>query len=141
MTYSDRVSRAQVVLGAIAVVVAVCAFVLARDVAFGASTAPRLGPAEYEVQSVSLNQLGALVVLVLGVLGIVGGAMRRPQMGIVPAIGFGLMGIQVLVQWRPEASNLFASIGSNLALSILMCVGFGVTAAIAGLAADADGPP
>ena len=139
MTYSERLSRVQIVLGAVAVAIGVWALVLARTVSFGAATAPRLGPAKYEVQAMSLNQLGALVVLGLGVVGIVAGALRRPTMGLVPAVGFGLMGLQVLVQWRPSASNLFASVGSNLAFSLLLCAGFAVTAGIAGLAAHADG--
>lgn len=139
MTYSERLARTQIVLGAIAIVIGVWAFVMARHVGFSASTAPRLGPAKYQVQAVSFNQLGALVVLVLGIVGIVGGAVRRLSMGLVPAIGFGLMGLQVLVQWRPTGSNMFASIGSNLAFSLLLCAGFAVTALLAGLAAQADG--
>ena len=139
MTYRERLSRAQIVLGTVAAVVGAWAFVMARTVAFGASTAPRLGPATYEVQAMSLNQFGALVVLGLGVIGIVSGAMRRLELGLVSAVGFGLMGLQVLVQWRPSASNLFGSVGSNLAFSLLLCAGFAVTAGIAGLAAQTDG--
>lgn len=139
MTYPERLARTQIVLGAVAVVIGVWAFVMARHVGFSASTAPRLGPAKYQVQAMSLNQLGALVVLALGVVGIVGGAMRRLTVGLVPAVGFGLMGLQVLVQWRPTGSNMFASVGSNLAFSLLLCAGFAVTALVAGLAAHADG--
>lgn len=139
MTYEARLARSQIVLGVAAVVVGVCAFWLARSVDFGASTAPRLGPAKYEVQAMAFNRLGALVVIALGVIGIVAGAIRRPMIAYVSAVGFGLMGLQVLVQWRPSASNLFGSVGSNLAFSILLCAGFAVTAGIAGLAARADG--
>lgn len=139
MTFSERLARTQIVLGGVAVVIGVWAFVMARTVSFAAATAPRLGPATYEVQAMSFNRLGALVVLGLGVVGIVAGVLRKPTVGVVPAVGFALMGLQVAAQWRPRASNLFGSVGSNLAFSLLLCAGFAVTAAIAGLAAPADG--
>lgn len=138
MTTTQRLAKVQVVLGAVAVVIGVWAFVMARNVAFSAAIAPRLGPAKYQVQAMSFNRLGALVVLGLGLVGIVGGALRRPLVGLIPAVGFGLMGLQVLVQWRPTGSNVFASVGSNLAFALLLCVGFAVTASVASLAARAD---
>lgn len=138
MTYSQRLARTQIVLGAVAVVIGVWAFVMARNVAFGAATAPRLGPAKYQLQAMSLNRLGALVVFGLGVVGIVGGATRRVSVGLLPAVGFGLMGLQVLAQWRPTGSNVFASVGSNLAFSMLLCIGFAVTAGIANFATRVD---
>lgn len=139
MTYTERLARTQIVLGAFATAIGVWAYVTARNVSFGAATAPRLGPAKYQLQAMSFNRLGAIVVLALGVVGIVAGAIRRPMIAYVCAVGFGLMALQVLVQWRPSASNLFGSVGSNLAFSILMCAGFAVTAGIAGLAEHADG--
>lgn len=138
MTFTQRLARTQIVLGAIAVVIGIWAFVMARHVGFTAAQAPRLGPAKYEVQVMSLNRFGALVVLAFGLVGIVGGATRRLLVGLLPAVGFGLMGLQVLVQWRPTGSNLFASVGSNLAFSLLLFVGFAVTAGVAQFASRAD---
>ena len=138
MTLTQRLARTQIVLGVGAVVIGIWAFVMARHVGLTAAQAPRLGPAKYEVQVMSLNRFGALVVLAFGLVGIVGGATRRLLVGLLPAVGFGLIGLQVLVQWLPTCSNLFASVGSNLAFSLLLCIGFAVTAAVAKIATRAD---
>ena len=134
MNSSQRLSRAQIVLGVIAVVIGVWAFASARHVGFTASRAPRLGPARYQFQAMSFNRLGALVVVGLGVIGAVAGALRRPMVALLAAVGFGLMGLQVLVQWRPSGTNWFASVGSDLSFAMLLCVGFAVTAAVSRLA-------
>jgi len=138
MTFVQRLARAQMVLGAGAVAVGVVGFVSARHVAFNASIAPRLGPADLSLQAMSLNRLAALVVIGLGAVGVLAGATQRPIWGAVPAAGFALLALQVLIQWRPAGTNWFASIGSNFSFSLLGCVGFAVTACLERNAATQD---
>lgn len=141
MTFTERFARTQVVLGAFAVVIGIWAFVMARNVTFTATVAPRLGWTSLEVNLMSLNRLGALVVLVLGVVGILAGATHKLQIGWIPAIGFALLAIQVLIQWRPSGSNWFGSNGPVLAFGILLAAGFAVTAAVTHAAGLTDNDP
>lgn len=138
MTFTDRLARTQVVLGALAVVIGIWAFVMARNVAFTASVAPRLGWTSLEVNLMSFNRLGALIVIALGAVGIASGALRRLLIGWVPAVGFGALALQVLVQWRPTGTNGLGTNGPVLAFALLLAAGFAVTAAVAHLAEGVD---
>ena len=137
MTATERIRRIQLTLGIVGILIGVIAFVQASNVAFRADVGAELGWPSYELRLMSYNRLGATVTLVLAAIGLAGALVRRPGFGWVAAGGFGLLAIQVLIQWRPDASNLFGSHGSNLAFALLMSLGFGVTAALAKAVATA----
>ena len=131
MTVTERIRRIQLTLGTVGILVGVIAFVQASNVAFRADVGAELGWPSYELRLMSYNRLGALVTLGLAVVGLTAALVRRPSLGWVAAGGFGLFAVQVLIQWRPDASNLLGSRGSNLAFALLMSLGFGVTAVLA----------
>ena len=140
MTFTQRLARTQIVLGSFAVVIGGWAFFLSRNVAFTAARPPRIGSVAFAMQTLSLNRLGAIIVVGLGAVGIVAGAARRLALGWFCAAGFALLAAQVLVQWRPRGPNWFGSVGSTLSFAFLLCAGFAVSAAVAHAAAHADNP-
>ncbi len=140
MSAHDRLARAQVVLGAVGVVVGLAGLWQARDVAFTADRGVIVGWGSYELAFMRFNKLGALIVIALAGIGLVAGLLRRPVLGWIPAAGFALVALQVLVQWRPDGTNLLGAHGSNLGFALAMALGFGVTAALSGLADSAPEP-
>ena len=138
MTFTQRLARTQIMLGSFAVVIGGWAFYLSRNVAFTAVGPPRLGSVAFAMQTLSLNRLGAIVVVGLGALGIIAGALRRMWVGWICAAGFALLAAQVLAQWRPHGTNWFGSVGSTLSFAFLLCAGFTVSAAVAHAAERAD---
>ena len=138
MTFTHRLARTQILLGSVAVVIGCWTFYLSRNVAFTAARAPRLGSAAFAIQTLSLNRLGALVVIGLGAVGIIAGALRRIALGWVSAAGFAMIAVQVLVQWRAKGQNVFGSVGATLSFAFLLCAGFAVSAAVAHTAKQAD---
>jgi len=140
MTVADRIRRIQLTLGVTGIVIGIVAFVYARDVAFRADVGAELGWPSYELRLMSYNRLGALVTITLAAIGLAAAIAGRPNLGWVVAGGFALLAVQVLIQWRPDASNLFGSHGSNLAFALMMSLGFGVTAALAKAASTTPEP-
>ena len=69
------------------------------------------------------NRLGAAVTIVLALIGILGSRLRSPATLAAGAAGFGLMAMQVLVQWG-RGANLFGGDGRNLAIWAALGTGF-----------------
>lgn len=135
---SERVARYQVVFGGIAVVVGIAAFVHARNVSFTASKGAALGWASYELTLMSYNRLGALVTVVLGLLGLAGGLTRHTKLGAVAAVGFAGIFLLGVVQVRPGGENLFGTSPQTMAFSLAMALGLAVTAVLTGPAVELD---
>jgi hypothetical protein len=137
-TLTERIARSQAVFGAIAVVVGIVGFVQARDVAFSSSRGAQLGWGSYELTLMSYNRLGALVALVLGLIGLAAGLSRRTKVGGIAAAGFAGILLLGLVQVRSGSENLLGSSPQTMAFSLAMALGFGVTAALTDLAEGAE---
>ena len=105
-SYADRVSRAQVVIGGIAVAVGALGLFLARELGFTDPAGALIGWGDYELKYMAYNPLGALLTVAVGALGVAAGVTRRQALAIVAAAVSALMALQVLVQWRPDGDNL-----------------------------------
>lgn len=138
MTLFERLCRTQVVLGLTGVAFGALGFVLAADLAFQADAGASIGWPDYEIRLMSYNRLAALITVILALVGLGGGLARRPVLGWIPTFGFGLLALQVLVQWRPGATNLLGSQGSNLAFALFLAMGFGSSALLSRSAAAVD---
>lgn len=129
----DKLCRYQLVWGVVGVVAAVFGLFHSRGLPFTSAHGAETGLPHYELHWMTYNRLGALVALVFAVIGLAGGAMRRPALGWVAAAGFAFVSLQTLVQWRSGGgSNVFGSTGPTMAFSVAMVLVFAVTAAIAG---------
>ncbi len=103
----------------------------AGAVAFTADRGALIAWPRYEMYFMTYNRLGALVVLALGAVGLAAAITRRQLFAWVATGGFALLVLQVLVQWRPDATNWFGASGANMSFSLAASLGFGVTAALA----------
>lgn len=133
MSARDRLARAQTVLGVVGVVIGLAGLWQARNIAFAADEGGIVGWGSYELYFMRFNKLGALVVIILAGIGLLAGIVRRPVLGWIPAAGFALVALQVVVQWRPDGANLLGGHGSNLGFALAMAIGFGATAVLARL--------
>lgn len=125
MTLSERLRRGQLTLGVLGVVVGLAALLKARG---GSSV--MLGWQSFELRLMSYNRLGALLTVALSAVGLAAALVRRPSLAWIPAVGFGLLALQVAVQWRTTGSNLVGSQGSNLGFALLLALGSATTAAL-----------
>ena len=138
MNLSSRLSRVQLTLGGVGLVVGLVGLVQARHVAFRADTGVVLGWPDYELRLMGVNQFGALLILVLAGVGLLAGLVHRPVLAWLSSAGFALLAVQVLLQWRETGTNLVASVGSNLGFALMMAIGFAVTSGLVGRAAEFD---
>lgn len=120
MTTAAR--RAELVLCIVALVMGIGGLLVARSTSF---TAPRgelvlsFGP--------SFNPLGAVVVIFLAGVGMVGALLGRRTLVLASAGGFALVAVQVLLQFG-RSTNWLGTRGSNLALAVGMAAGLGALA-------------
>jgi hypothetical protein len=135
--FTQKVARYQLAFGIIASLAGAAGFIHARDVDFTASSGASLGWGSYELTLMSYNRLGALLTLVLGLVGVATASSRSLRLGVVPAIGFLAIFVIGLVQVRAEGGSLGIS-PQTMAFSLAMALGFGVTAAVAHTAPDLD---
>lgn len=123
-----RIVQFQLGLCLVGLAAGLSGFWLARDFDLAGRQGGQVGFRSYELNLMTYNRLGALVTIALSAIGLVGVFTLKPPLGVIPATGFALLALQVLIQWRPDADNVFASSGTNLSFSLMMALGFGVTA-------------
>lgn len=139
-----RIAHGQIALGALAVAFGAIGLFLTRSQDWTDARGAETGAPRYELHLMPFNRLGALIVVVLGALGLAAGLARRPALGWVVAAGWALLAFQVLAQWRGGSDNPLAATGQNLSFDLLMMIGFATTALLAGHAsavADAGDDP
>jgi hypothetical protein len=138
MSYADRVRRTTITLGIVAILVGLIGFYLARDLAFDSGKGAETLFPGYELRGMTYNRLSALLVLAFGLVGLGAGLARRIVFAAAAAIGFVIMAVQVLVQWRDGVDNVLAATGANLAFSLTMAFGFGAVALFSRLGSRLD---
>ena len=131
--------RAVTVLGLVAVVVGLVSLVLVSGRSFTAHQGKLVGWAGGEAKLLWFNPLSALLTALLGAVAVLAVRLRRPELRWVAAAGFGLMALQVLVQWRYRDGNwtggVFGGTGSNFAFWAMFAIGI-VACQPSGRAAD-----
>ena len=119
--------RAVTVLGLVAVVVGAVALALVSGRDFTAHQGKLVGWAGGEAKLLWFNPLSALLTAVLGAVALAAVRLGRPQLRLVAAAGFGLMALQVLVQWRYRAGNwtggVLGGTGANFAFWAMLAIG------------------
>lgn len=129
--FLTKINRFQVVLGALATFFGAVGFYLARDIDFQAPVGAETGFPSYELHLMPFNRLGAILLLLVGIVGLAAGLLRKPSVGFVASVASLLLALQVVVQWRDKQANALGSAGQNLSFDLLLAIGFGVTALLA----------
>ena len=119
--------HAVVVLGAIAVIVGLVSLALVSGRSFAAEQGKLVGWAGGEAKLLWFNPLSALLTAVLGAVAVLSVRLRKAELGWVAVGGFGLMALQVLVQWRYRNGNwtggVFGGTGANFAFWAMFAIG------------------
>ena len=119
--------RAVTVLGLVAVGVGLLSAALVSGHSFAAHQGKLVGWAGGEAKLLWFNPLSALLTALLGALVVLAVRFRRPVLRWVAAAGFGLMALQVLVQWRYRDGNwtggVLGGTGSNFAFWAMFAIG------------------
>jgi len=119
--------RAVTVLGLVAVAVGVISLVLVSGRNFTAHQGKLVGWAGGEAKLLWFNPLSALLTALLGAVAVLAVRLRRPELRWVAAAGFGLMALQVLVQWRYRDGNwtggVLGGTGPNFAFWAMFAIG------------------
>jgi hypothetical protein len=129
--FLTKINRFQIALGGVAVFFGAVGFYLARDIDFQAAVGVETGFPTYELHMMPFNRFGALLVVLVGVIGLTAGLIRKPTVGYVASVASLLLALQVVVQWRDKQANALGSAGQNLSFDLLLAIGFGVTALLA----------
>jgi uncharacterized membrane protein YphA (DoxX/SURF4 family) len=115
------------VLGAVAVVVGLAGLVVARTVDFTDKQGALLGWASGEMKYLWFNGLGAVVTIAVGAFTIVAFRAGAKALQWAAAGLFGLMALQVIVQWRYNdgrwTGGIFGGTGANLAFWLALALG------------------
>jgi uncharacterized membrane protein YphA (DoxX/SURF4 family) len=125
-------SRAVMVLGIVAMVVGVLGVFAARKLGFAAKQGAIVGYAKgkWELKLVWLNLLSALLTIVVGAVAVAAGRLKHRSLALVAVAGFGLMALQVLIQWRSvegvNTGGFLGGTGGTLAFWLMLAVGIGV---------------
>jgi uncharacterized membrane protein YphA (DoxX/SURF4 family) len=123
----DARRRAVLVLGAIAVVIGIIGIVVSADGSFTAKQGDLLGWSKGELKLLWFNPLSGIVTAVLGALALTGARLDRRPLTSIAAVGFALMTLQVVVQWRYNGGNwtggVFGGTGANMAFWGMLAVG------------------
>jgi len=126
----DRIARTQLTVGVVAVIVGLLGYWVSRDAAFSAGPGAIIFE-DVELRTTSYNRLGALLTIGFGAMGIVAGTTRMAMLGLIGGVGFGLLALQPLLQWRSGTENLLAASGRNIGWSLAMALGLAVPALLA----------
>jgi uncharacterized membrane protein YphA (DoxX/SURF4 family) len=124
--------RAATTLGITAVIVGVLGLVVARNIDFAAKQGALLGWEKWELKVLWFNPLSAIVTAVVGVVALAALKLHRPVVLWVASGVFGLMAVQVLVQWRYNrgewTGGIFGGTGGTMAFWLLLAIGLAVCA-------------
>ena len=124
--------KAATTLGVAAVVAGVLGLIVARNVDFAAKQGALLGWAKWELKVLWFNPLSAIITAGLGVVVLVATKMRRSVALWIPAGVFGLMTLQVVVQWRYNrgewTGGIFGGTGATMSFWLLLAIGFAICA-------------
>ncbi len=126
----DRIARTQLTVGIVAVLVGLLGYYVSRDAAFSGGPGAIIFE-DIELRTTSYNKLGALLTIGFGTVGIVAGATRMAMIGLLGGIGFGLLALQPLLQWRSGMENLLAATGRNIGWNLALALGLAVPAILA----------
>ncbi len=120
MNGARRVNRAIVVLGVVAIVLGA----VGLGFAAGKGQAGKLvAIGGYELQLYQLNWVGAALLILIGVLALLGSALRNLTLVWVAA-GVSAVGLVVgLATWRSGSTSLFGFDGRAASLLLLLAVG------------------
>jgi len=129
--FLTKINRFQIALGGLAVFFGAVGFYLARDIDFQAAVGVETGFPTYELHMMPFNRFGAILVALVGVIGLAAGLIRKPSVGYVASAASLLLALQVIVQWRDKQANALGSAGQNLSFDLLLAIGFAVTALLA----------
>lgn len=119
--------RARIALGSVAMTVGLIGWIVVRSSSFTADPGVMIGFNRWELKVLWFNQLSAILTLVLGAILLASGISRRRGLAIIPAVVFGLMCLQVLVQWRvtPDGvkSGFLGGTGATFGFWLMLCLG------------------
>ena len=122
--------RAATVVGGMAMVVGIAGLIAAHNKGFAAHQGARLGWAKGELKWLWFNPLSALLTIGLGLLVVAAIKIGRSEIAWVAVAGFGLMALQVLIQWRYNdgkwTGGFLGGTGPNLAFWAMCALGIAV---------------
>lgn len=118
-------ARAQAAVSAVALAFGLAGLLVARSVDFTAARGALLGPADFELGSVTLNPLGALLCIATAGVGLAGALLGRRSLVVGAGAAFVAQAVLVLVQWG-GGTNWTGGRGSNV--SLFVGAGFGLLA-------------
>ena len=140
MTVTDKAHRQQVTWGVVGVVAGIVGLLISHKLAFTSPHGKEVGFRHYELHFMTYNRLGAVVAIVLSAIGILAGALRRPLLAWITSVGFAVVALQTLIEWRSgSGSNVLGSGGATLAFSMAMVLLYGVTALLTSMALPQSG--
>jgi uncharacterized membrane protein YphA (DoxX/SURF4 family) len=120
--------KAATTLGVVAIVAGVLGLIVARNIDFAGKQGALLGWAKWELKVLWFNPLSAIITALLGVVAVVATRMPRSVVAWIPAGAFGLMTLQVLVQWRYNrgqwTGGILGGTGGTMAFWLLLAIGF-----------------
>ncbi len=111
----SRYGRAQFVVCLVALAFALVGLAVARDLDFIARRGALIGPSDFELGTLTLNPLGALLSGALAAVGAAGAWLHRRLLVTFAAGGFLVLAALVVVQWG-GSTNWTGGRGSNISL-------------------------
>jgi type IV secretory pathway TrbD component len=135
MTLTDKAHRQQMVWGVVGVLAGIVGLLISHKLAFNSPHGKEVGFRHYELHFMTYNRLGAIVGIVLSVTGILAGVLRTSLLAWIASVGFAVVALQTLIQWRGGSGrNVLGSGGATLAFSIAMVLLYGITALLTSMA-------
>ena len=132
MNQLAKLYRYQLAWGIVGLVAGLFGLFHARGLAFTAAHGAETGLPHYELHWMTYNMLGALVAITFAVVGIAAAVRRNPTLALIATVGYLLVALQTLMQWRTGAGdNLLGSTGPTFAFSIAFALAFGTTTILA----------
>jgi uncharacterized membrane protein YphA (DoxX/SURF4 family) len=131
-TRTGTAKAAWAALGGLGVVAGIAGLIAAIDNPFTAKFGSLVGSRPFEVKLFWFNTLGALLCVLIGVLGVAASFLRNRKLAMAAA-GLGVLAtLQVLVQWRgsgpAETGGILGGNGGTLCLWLIFAFGFAITA-------------
>ena len=140
MTLTDKAHRQQMAWGVAGVLAGFIGLLISHKLSFTSPHGKEVGFGHYELHFMNYNPLGAVVAIVLSVIGILAGVLRRPLLAWITSAGFAVVALQTLIEWRSgSSSNVLGSGGATLAFAMAMVLLYGVTALVTSLESSASG--
>jgi TQO small subunit DoxD len=122
--------NAVTLLGAVAVVVGIAGVYVSRSKGFTSGQGAMVGWAHGELKFVWFNIFSAILTIVFGLVAIAGARLGRTVGGFVAALGFALMSLQVILQWRYNSKTgvadggFLGATGGTLGFWVMLAIGF-----------------